>query len=242
MKTVVLNNGVKMPILGFGVYQIPDALECEKAVSEALEVGYRLIDTAAAYVNETAVGNALKNSGIAREELFITTKLWVQDAGYDSTLKAFDTSLRKLGLDYLDLYLIHQPFGDYYGSWRAMEKLYKEGVVRAIGVCNFYPDRLVDLCDHNEVLPAVDQIETHPIFQRKEEHDLMKQRGIQHQAWAPFAEGRGDMFHNPILEKIGKKSSKKCGTGDPQMADPERCCCHSKIGTQGADGRKFQGI
>lgn len=208
MQTVILNNGAKMPILGFGVYQIPDAAVCEKAVLEALETGYRLIDTAAAYGNEAAVGAAIKASQISREELFITTKLWVQDAGYENTLKAFDKSMKRLGLDYLDLYLIHQPFGDYYGSWRAMEKLYREGTIRAIGVCNFYPDRLVDLCDHNEVIPAIDQIETHPIFQRTEEHTLMKARGIQHQAWASFAEGRGDMFHNPVLEEIGAAHEK----------------------------------
>ena len=203
MKTIKLNNGVEMPVIGFGVYQIPDAAQCEKAVSEALEVGYRLIDTASAYVNEAAVGAAVKTSGIPREELFITTKLWVQDAGYDNAMRAFDKSMKRLGLDYLDLYLIHQPFGDYYGSWRAMEKLYHEGLIRAIGVCNFYPDRLVDLCDHNEIVPAIDQIETHPLFQRHEEHTLMMERGIVHQAWASFAEGRGDMFQNPVLKEIG---------------------------------------
>lgn len=203
MNTIKLNNGVEMPILGFGVYQIPDADQCEKAVSEAFEVGYRLIDTASAYVNEAAVGAAIKASGIPREELFITTKLWVQDAGYDNALRAFDKSMERLGLNYLDLYLIHQPFGDYYGSWRAMEKLYREGRVRAIGVCNFYPDRLVDLCDHNEVNPAINQIETHPLFQRNEEHALMTERSIRHQAWASFAEGQEDMFQNPILMEIG---------------------------------------
>lgn len=208
MKTITLNNGMEMPILGFGVYQISDASECEKAVSEAIQVGYRLIDTASAYVNETAVGAAVSASGVPREELCITTKLWVQDAGYDNTLRAFDKSMGRLGLDYLDLYLIHQPFGDYYGSWRAMEKLYREGCIRAIGVCNFYPDRLVDLCDHNEVIPAINQIETHPIFQRNEEHTLMVERGIQHQAWASFAEGRRDMFQNPVLREIGDRYGK----------------------------------
>lgn len=165
MQNVTLNNGVEMPILGFGVFQVNDPTECERSVSDALQAGYRLIDTAASYMNEEAVGNAIKSSGVARHELFVTTKLWVQDAGYDSTRKAFDKSLARLQLDYLDLYLIHQPYGDVYGSWRAMEELYREGKVRAIGVSNFHPDRVMDLIIHNEVTPAVNQIETHPFYQ-----------------------------------------------------------------------------
>lgn len=168
MQTVCLNNGVQMPLEGFGVFQVPDAAQCEQAVSDALEAGYRLIDTAAAYMNEEAVGNAIRTSGIPRKDLFITTKLWVQDAGYESAKKAFETSLNKLGLEYLDLYLIHQPFHDYYGAWRAMEELYKEGRIRAIGVSNFYPDRLVDLCVNAEIIPAVNQVECHPFFQQKD--------------------------------------------------------------------------
>src|SRR3954470_1228766 len=173
MLKVVLNNDVEMPILGFGVYQINDLEECERSVYDALSTGYRLIDTAASYLNEEAVGRAIKQSGVPREELFITTKLWVQDAGYESTKKAFAKSLARLQLDYLDLYLIHQPFGDVYGSWRAMEELYREGKIKAIGVSNFYPDRLVDLIDHNEVVPAVNQVETHPFCQQIESHNLM---------------------------------------------------------------------
>ncbi|GJM68290.1 hypothetical protein HMSSN036_05060 [Paenibacillus macerans] len=168
MQTVTLNNGVKMPVIGFGVYQVPDAEECENAVYEALMTGYRLIDTAAGYLNEEAVGRAIKRSGVPREELFITTKLWVQDAGYESAKLAFAKSLKKLRLDYLDLYLIHQPFGDYYGAWRAMEELYREGKIKAIGVSNFLPDRLMDLIVHNEIVPAVNQIETHPFYQQAE--------------------------------------------------------------------------
>lgn len=208
MKTAILNNQVEMPILGFGVYQIPDPVQCEQAVSEALAAGYRLIDTAAAYCNEEAVGRAIQKSGISREELFITTKLWVQDQGYEEAKKAFDKSMKRLNLDYLDLYLIHQPFGDYYGSWRAMEELYKEGRIRAIGVCNFYPDRLADLCLHNEVTPAVNQIETHPLFQRVEDHAVMQKYGVQHESWASFAEGRGNMFSNETVAKIGRKYGK----------------------------------
>lgn len=177
MHNVTLNNGVKMPLIGFGVYQIPDAQECENAVYEALMAGYRLIDTAAGYLNEEAVGRAIKRSGIPREELFITTKLWVQDAGYGSAKLAFDKSLKKLQLDYLDLYLIHQPFGDYYGAWRAMEELYREGKSRAIGVSNFLPDRLMDLIVHNEITPAVNQIETHPFYQQAESAAFMKEQG-----------------------------------------------------------------
>lgn len=208
MKTVTLNNGVKMPIIGFGVYQISDAEVCENAVYEALMAGYRLIDTAAGYLNEEAVGRAIKRSGIPREELFITTKLWVQDAGYESTKLAFDKSLNKLKLNYLDLYLIHQPFGDYYGSWRAMEELYHEGKIKAIGVSNFLPDRLMDLIVHNKIVPAVNQVETHPFYQQIVNSAFMKEQGVQHQSWAPFAEGLNNMFSNEVLSSIAEKYNK----------------------------------
>ncbi|KJJ41271.1 2,5-diketo-D-gluconic acid reductase [Bacillus subtilis] len=208
MQTVTLNNGVKMPIIGFGVYQVPDAQECENAVYEALMAGYRLIDTASGYLNEEAVGRAIKRSGVPREELFITTKLWIQDAGYESTKIAFSKSLSKLQLDYLDLYLIHQPYGDYYGAWRAMEDLYREGKIRAIGVSNFHPDRLMDLIMHNEIVPAVNQIETHPFYQQKESAAFMKEQGVQHESWAPFAEGRNNMFSNEVLTSIAEKHNK----------------------------------
>ncbi|WP_068621449.1 aldo/keto reductase [Paenibacillus tuaregi] len=208
MQTVTLNNGITMPIIGFGVYQVPDAEECENAVYEALMAGYRLIDTASGYLNEEAVGRAIKRSGIPREELFITTKLWVQDAGYESAKLAFAKSLKKLQLDYLDLYLIHQPFGDYYGAWRAMEELYREGTIKAIGVSNFLPDRLMDLIMHNEIVPAVNQIETHPFYQQTESAAFMKEQGVQHQSWAPFAEGRGNLFGNEVLALIAEKHNK----------------------------------
>ncbi|KFM94654.1 aldo/keto reductase [Paenibacillus macerans] len=208
MQTVTLNNGVKMPVIGFGVYQVPDAEECENAVYEALMTGYRLIDTAAGYLNEEAVGRAIKRSGVPREELFITTKLWVQDAGYESAKLAFAKSLKKLQLDYLDLYLIHQPFGDYYGAWRAMEELYREGKIKAIGVSNFLPDRLMDLIVHNEIVPAVNQIETHPFYQQTETTAFLKDQGVQHQSWAPFAEGRGNLFGNEALTSIAEKHNK----------------------------------
>lgn len=208
MQTVTLNNGVKMPIIGFGVYQVPDAEECENAVYEALMAGYRLIDTAAGYLNEEAVGRAIKRSGVAREELFITTKLWVQDASYESAKLAFTKSLKKLQLDYLDLYLIHQPFGDYYGAWRAMEDLYHEGKIKAIGVSNFLPDRLMDLIVHNEIVPAINQVETHPFYQQIESAALMKEQGVQHQSWSPFAEGRNNLFGNEVLTSIAQKHNK----------------------------------
>lgn len=208
MENVTLNNGVVMPILGFGVYQIEDAAICEQAVSDALAAGYRLIDTAAAYLNEEAVGCAIKKSGIPRKELFITTKLWIQDAGYESTKKAFQKSLDRLGLDYLDLYLIHQPFNDYYGAWRAMEELYKEDKIRAIGICNFMPDRLVDLIDHNEIVPAVNQVETNPFCQRVDDQKLMQEKGVQIESWAPFAEGHNNLFQNETLMSIGEKYNK----------------------------------
>jgi 2,5-diketo-D-gluconate reductase A len=208
MQKVILNNGVEMPIIGLGVYQIPDALECEQSVYDALMAGYRLIDTAAAYQNEAAVGKAIKRSGVPREELFITTKLWVQDTGYENTKKAFEKALQKLQLDYLDLYLIHQPFGDIYGSWRAMEELYREGKIKAIGVSNFYSDRLVDLIIHNEVVPAVNQVETHPFCQQIESAKLMKEYNVQIESWAPFAEGRNNLFQNEVLVSIAEKYNK----------------------------------
>ena len=211
MQIVKLSNGVEMPILGFGVFQIPDEKECTQAVSDALEVGYRHIDTAAIYRNERAVGNAIKQSGIARDELFITTKLWIQDADENKAIKAYDKSLEKLGLDYVDLYLIHQPFGDIYGAWRALEKLYQEGRIRAIGVSNFYPDRLADLIVHNELAPMVNQIETHPFFQRSEYQAQLSERGVQLESWAPFAQGRNNLFTNELLGEIAKAHGKTIG-------------------------------
>ncbi|MGW7608021.1 aldo/keto reductase [Streptomyces sp. NPDC054766] len=208
MQTVTLNNGVQMPILGFGVYQIPPE-QTEQAVTEALAAGYRLLDTAAAYGNEEAVGRAVKKSGIPREELFVTTKLWVQDApAEENAQRAFDASARKLGLDYLDLYLMHQPYGDVYGQWRAMEALNREGRAKAIGVANFYPDRLVDLVLNNEITPAVNQIETHPFFQRTADQDLMREHGVQIQSWGGFAEGKNDLFTNALLSGIGAEHGK----------------------------------
>lgn len=208
MRTVTLNNGVKMPLEGFGVFQVPDAKQCKTAVLKALKTGYRLIDTAAAYFNEEAVGEAIRESGIPREELFVTTKLWIQDAGYENAKKAFQISLDKLGLDYLDLYLIHQPYNDYYGSWRAMEELYRERKIRAIGVCNFYPERLVDLCMNASVIPAVNQVECHPFFQQKEAIQVMKEYGVQIEAWGPFAEGQKNIFANETLSGIAEKYGK----------------------------------
>ena len=208
MHKVVLNNGVEMPILGFGVYQITDPEECETCVYEALQTGYRLIDTAAAYLNEEAVGKAIKRSGVAREEIFVTTKLWIQDAGYESAKQAFEESLTKLQLDYLDLYLIHQPYGDVYGSWRAMEELYREGRIRAIGVSNFQPDRLMDLIVHNKVAPAVNQVETHPFCQQVEAQRFMQGNNVQIESWGPFAEGRNNIFENETLLSIARKHNK----------------------------------
>ncbi len=193
---------------GFGVYQVPEAAVCEQAVSDAFSVGYRLIDTAAAYFNEEAVGAAIKKSGIPREELFITTKLWIQDAGYENAKKAFYTSLKKLGLDYIDLYLIHQPMSDYYGSWRAMEELYEEGKIRAIGVCNFYPERLADLCANVKVKPAVNQVELHPLFAQAGALGTMKTLGVQPEAWGPMAEGKHGIFTQLLLTEIGVKYGK----------------------------------
>lgn len=208
METIKLSNGVEMPMEGFGVFQVPEAEVCKQAVSDALAAGYRLIDTAAAYFNEEAVGAAIKDSGIPREELFITTKLWIQDAGYENAKKAFQTSLDKLGLDYLDLYLIHQPMSDYYGSWRAMEELYKEGKIRAIGVCNFYPERLTDLCVNAEIAPMVNQVELHPFFQQADALKNMEEFKVQPEAWGPFAEGKFNIFSNETLLAIAKKYGK----------------------------------
>lgn len=190
MQKVKLNNGIEMPILGFGVYQIEDQALCEQCVYDAIETGYRSIDTAAAYGNEEAVGRAIKRSGVPREDLFITTKLWISDAGYDKAKKAFEASMKRLQLDYLDLYLIHQPFNDYYGAWRAMEELYKEGSIRSIGVSNFMPDRLADLILHNEITPAVNQVETNPFYQQIKAEAFMQEKGVQIESWAPFAEGK----------------------------------------------------
>lgn len=208
MQNVTLNNGIKMPILGFGVFQIPNESECEQAVIEAIETGYRLIDTAASYQNETAVGNAIKKSGVPRNELFITTKLWVSDMGYENTKVAFLKSLDKLQLDYLDLYLIHQPYGDVFGSWKAMQELYHEGKIKAIGVANFHPDRVIDLIINSGFTPAVNQIETHPFHQQIETHQFLTDNNVQIQSWGPFAEGKNDIFNNETLKTIAEKYNK----------------------------------
>jgi len=208
MQKVKLNNGVEMPILGFGVFQVTDLAECERSVADAIETGYRLIDTAQSYMNEEAVGRAIKNSGIAREELFITTKLWIHANGYEGAKKAFENSMRKLQLDYLDLYLIHQPFGDVYGEWRAMEDMYKAGKIRAIGVSNFHPDRLMDLIVNNEIIPAINQVETHPFHQQNEAQQFMIENNVQIESWGPFAEGKNNIFHNELLQSIGNKYNK----------------------------------
>jgi 2,5-diketo-D-gluconate reductase A len=208
MYHVKLNNGVEMPILGYGVYQVPDAAECERSVLTALESGYRSIDTAAAYKNEEAVGKAIKNSGIDRRDLFITTKLWLSNTGYEKTKQGFEESLNKLGLDYLDLYLIHQPYGDVHGSWRAMEELYESGKIRAIGVSNFQPDRVMDLIVFNKVVPAINQIETHPFNQQIEAQQFLKENNVQQESWGPFAEGKSNLFSNELLRGIGKKYNK----------------------------------
>ena len=208
MEKVTLNNGVEMPILGFGVFQVTDLAECERSVVDAISSGYRLIDTAQSYVNEEAVGRAIKRSGVPREDLFITTKLWIQSNGYEGTKGAFERSLKRLQLDYLDLFLIHQPFGDVYGEWRAMQELYKEGRVRAIGVSNFQPDRLMDLIIHNEILPAVNQVETHPFHQQNETQQFLRENNVQIESWGPFAEGKNDIFHNELLKSIAGKYKK----------------------------------
>ncbi|MCH7628142.1 MAG: aldo/keto reductase [Proteobacteria bacterium] len=203
--SVTLNNGVEMPILGFGVFQVPDPAECERSVLDALDVGYRLLDTAASYGNEAAVGAAIKASGIAREEIFVTTKLWVEDASYDGARAAVERSLNKLRLDVIDLYLIHQPYGDVYGAWRAMEELHRAGRIRAIGISNFYPDRVVDFVLHNEIVPAVNQIEIHPFHQQEDALATLREHGIQAEAWGPFAEGRNGLFENAVLQSIARK-------------------------------------
>ena len=208
MQNVKLNNGVEMPILGFGVFQVPDPAECERSVLNAIETGYRLIDTAASYGNEEAVGTAIRASGVAREDLFITTKLWIQSNGYEGAKKSFENSLKRLGLDYVDLYLIHQPLGDVYGEWRAMQEIYKEGKARAIGVSNFQPDRLMDLIIHNEVVPAVNQIETHPFHQQIETQQFLQENKVQIESWGPFAEGKNNIFHNELLASLGEKYNK----------------------------------
>ena len=208
MEYTVLNNGVRMPLEGFGVFQVSDLAQCEQAVIAAIASGYRLIDTAAAYMNEEAVGAAIRKSNVPREELFITTKLWVQDATYEGAKQAIDTSLAKLGLDYLDLYLIHQPMKDYLGAYRAMEEAYREGKLRAIGVCNFYPNRLCDFCESVEIIPAVNQVELHPFFQQEDALQLMHEYGVQPQAWGPFAEGKHGIFTHPLLSEIGEKYGK----------------------------------
>jgi 2,5-diketo-D-gluconate reductase A len=205
---VTLNNGLEMPILGFGVFQMTDPAECERSVVDAIQTGYRLIDTAASYENEEAVGRGIKRGGVPREELFVTTKLWLADAGYEKTKRAFDRSLRRLGLDYLDLYLIHQPYGDVYGAWRAMEELYREGRAKAIGVSNFHPDRVMDFLLHHEVPPAVDQIETHPFHQQVETQEFLRENNVQIESWGPFAEGKNNIFHNDVLKSIGGKYGK----------------------------------
>ena len=208
MQSVSLNNGVQMPILGFGVFQVKDLAECERSVVDAIATGYRLIDTAASYGNEEAVGKAIKRSGVTREDLFITTKLWIQSDGYNGTKRAFENSLKRLQLDYLDLYLMHQPLGDVYGEWRAMQDLYKEGRVKAIGVSNFQPDRLIDLIVHHEIVPAVNQIETHPFHQQIETQQFLQENNVQIESWGPFAEGKNNIFHNELLASIGKKYNK----------------------------------
>jgi diketogulonate reductase-like aldo/keto reductase len=208
MKNITLNNGVEMPILGFGVFQVPDPAECEKAVIEAIETGYRLIDTAASYMNEAAVGNAIKKSGVPREKLFITTKLWIDGTGYEKTKEAFQKSLELLQLDYLDLYLIHQPYGDVFGSWKAMQELYHEGKIRAIGVSNFHPDRIADLIANSGFTPAINQIETHPFHQQAETQKFLEENNVQIESWGPFAEGKNDIFKNVVLTNISAKYNK----------------------------------
>lgn len=205
---VTLNNGVEMPSLGFGVFQVPDPAECERSVRDAIDVGYRLLDTATSYGNEEAVGNAIRNHGIDRGELFVTTKLWIEDASYEGALAAFERSLNKLQLDYLDLWLIHQPYGDVYGAWRAMQELHKAGRIRAIGVSNFYPDRLLDFVLHNEITPAVNQIEIHPFHQQEDAQALLAEYQVQPEAWGPFAEGKNGLFSNETLQAIGRKHGK----------------------------------
>ena len=208
MEYITLNNGVKMPVLGYGVYQVPDLDECERCVLDAISIGYRSIDTAQAYNNEQAVGNAIVKCGVPREELFITTKVWISNGGYEKAKASIEESLKKLKTDYIDLLLIHQPFNDYYGTYKAMEEAYKAGKIRAIGVSNFYPDRLIDLCQFVEITPAINQVETHVFQQQKAAHKIMEKYNVQHESWGPFAEGRKDFFSNPLLNEIGKKYGK----------------------------------
>ena len=208
MEYITLNNGVKMPVLGYGVYQVPDLEECERCVLDAISISYRSIDTAQAYNNEQAVGNAIVKCGVPREELFITTKVWISNGGYEKAKASIEESLKKLKTDYIDLLLIHQPFNDYYGTYKAMEEAYKAGKIRAIGVSNFYPDRLIDLCQFVEITPAINQVETHVFQQQKAAHKIMEKYNVQHESWGPFAEGRKDFFSNPLLNEIGKKYGK----------------------------------
>jgi len=208
MQQITLNNGVAIPLVGFGVFQITDAAACEQSVVDAIDTGYRLIDTAASYLNEAAVGQGIRRSGIARDELFVTTKLWIQRNGYDGTMAAFERSMKRLQLDYLDLYLIHQPFGDVYGEWRAMEDLYSAGRVKAIGVANFHPDRIMDLMVHNKVTPAINQIEVNPFLQQTATQQFLRDNGVQPEAWAPFAEGRNHIFENPTLREVATRHKK----------------------------------
>lgn len=208
LKKIRLNNGVEIPILGYGVYQINDATKCEQSVVDAIQTGYTLIDTAAYYLNEQAVGKGIKRCGIARESLFITTKLWIQRNGYEGAKKSFEASLKRLQVDYIDLYLIHQPFGDVYGEWRAMEELYQQGKIRAIGVSNFHPDRIIDLIIHNNIVPAVNQIEVNPFIQQVETQKFLQENNVQVEAWAPFAEGRNNLFKNELLQSIATKHKK----------------------------------
>ena len=239
--TVKLNNGVEMPVLGFGVFQIP-ADQTAQAVPDALETGYRLLDTARSYMNEEAVGSAIAASDVPREEMFITTKLWVEDQGEEKARRAFEASLDRLGLDYLDLFIIHQPFGDYYGSWRAMEKLNSEGLARAIGVSNFYPDRFVDLIEHNEIAPAVNQVECHPFFQRADYQALMSDRGVQIESWGPFAEGRNNLFSDPTLVRDRSGARQVSRSGRTPLAHAARRGRRPKIGTSGANARKLRRV
>ena len=242
MEYVTLNNGVKMPQLGFGVFQIKDPAECEQAVVDAVSTGYRLIDTAASYGNEEAVGKAIKRCGVPRAELFITTKLWISDTTYEGAKAAFQKSLDRLGLDYLDLYLIHQPLNDYYGAWRAMEELYKEGKVRAIGVCSFYPDRLADLIAFNEVAPAVNQVEANVFFQQNESQKYMQSKGVVMEGWAPFAEGKNDLFHNETFKSNRGEARKEHCPGGAPLAAPEGDRMYTKERKKRKDGRKYKRI
>ncbi len=236
MEYTILNNGAKMPMEGFGVFQVRDTAVCQQAVRDAIDVGYRLIDTAASYGNEEAVGAAIRDCGVARENLFITTKLWVADSSYDGAKRAFEDSCRKLGLEYLDLYLLHQPMGNYYGAWKALEELYKEGRIRAIGVCNFYPHVLADFCETVEIMPAVNQVELHPFFQQPKALELMKEYEVQPEAWGPFAEGKHGIFSHPVLTEIGAKYSKSAAQVAPAVERPAGRCRDPQIHPPGADG------